>query len=270
MPSGVSLTGLAYVTNARQIGKSKVWFLDANFFLYRERDEKGEEKPVGICGALRYFNSPDFELAGMGLYFIHAWVGLPHSSYDLGNKESNDNRDIYEFVGDIQWMVPLHERVLGDAADDGPTVRLPRIDTEFPPYVMLSGLPFNIDKNAASFDMDIEQYTQISKGHQITMFPASCTIMNSPRWANTAKPVPFPEKYIHASGYLRAMEEKAVAGSSHSPRFKVDVDNVIWLGGTAPSTKRKDFDSTPSWVKSKARRTTDDGDAPSSSPSGTR
>jgi hypothetical protein len=178
-------------------------------------------------------------------------------------------------------------------------VRFPHIETEYPPYVVVSGLPFNIQKPSATFDIDIEQYTQLAKGSsQMTMFPASCTIIDSPRWSKVPKPVPFPEKYITASRYLAGVEDSEVQGSPHARRFKINLDNVIWLGNSpaaAPSTpgktlsllfsglllilffvvasssKRKEFDSTPSWVKAKnkAKRTIE-GDAPSSSPSGSR
>jgi hypothetical protein len=112
MPSGVSLTALAYLDNPRQVGRSKVWFFDANMFLSRDGD-----KTKGICGAVRYFNGSDLPFGDLGLYVIHAFVSsimlvlwllsnifqvdLPHDSYDFG---SNANKELYEFVGDIQWV----------------------------------------------------------------------------------------------------------------------------------------------------------------------
>ncbi|KAJ7883329.1 hypothetical protein B0H13DRAFT_1890414 [Mycena leptocephala] len=236
MPSGVSLTALTYFDNPHQVGRSKVWFFDASMFLSRDGN-----KTNGICGAVRYFNGSDLPFDDLGLYVINAFVGLPHDAYDLG---SNANKELYDFVGDIQWLIPLHEHVLSDVAGENPDVRFPHIETEYPPYVVISGLPFNIQKPSATFNIDIEQYTQIAKGSQMMVFPASCTIINSPRWSKVPKPVPFPEKYITTSGYL------AVASSS---------------------SKCKEFDSTPSWVKAKnkAKRTIE-GDAPSSSPGGSR
>ncbi|KAJ7037145.1 hypothetical protein C8F04DRAFT_1332779 [Mycena alexandri] len=282
MPSGVSLTSLAYLTNPRQVGKSKVWFFDANMFLRREAGEEGE-RTVGTCGALRYFNSSDLEFDDEGVYVIHAWVcpiGLSNLSYDVGE---NANKDLYDFVGDIQWLIPLHKQVLGEEAGEEPTIRLPKINMEYSPYVVLSGLPFNIDKPAAKFDIDIEQYTQTAKGGPMTVFPASCHIVDSPRWGKGTKPVPFPDKYVTASGYLTGVEDVNVPGSAHNRRFNVDVDNVIWLGNAPSATpatpaassssagKRKQvFDSTPSWVKAKTQRTKANADAPSSSPSGSR
>ncbi|KAJ7719706.1 hypothetical protein B0H16DRAFT_1739194 [Mycena metata] len=179
MPSANSLTAIAFLNNPRQVNRSKVWFFDVNLYL----SGTGEDAE-SICGACRCFNDKDlpFDNENAGVYLIHAWVGLPNDVCDLGANATGE----YDLVGDIQWLILLHEHTYGENADDAPTVRLPKIDLEYRPYLSLSGLPFNIDKPQAKFDMDIEQYTQISKGGPVTVFPASCSIIDSPRWAKPA------------------------------------------------------------------------------------
>ncbi|KAJ6535290.1 hypothetical protein DFH09DRAFT_1091823 [Mycena vulgaris] len=285
MPSGISATGLAYLDNPRRlgIGNSKTFALDASMFLRRDGTEA-----KAITAVMRYFNGNDLDLSEPGVYVFNSWIGQPHNS----DKDIGDS--VCDFVGDIQWLMPLHEDTYnnrddydeassdnGEARPKAPPIlvdrRLPRIFTEYPLYVNFSGLAFNNDKDAGTFDMDIEQYTQISKGGPITVFPMSCWIKDSPRWAKSSsgKPVPYPGKFISASGYLVGVKDLQVAGSPHKRRFKIEVDNVVYLGSAPaanPSTpaasssahKRKAstaFDGTPAWVK---RHTNSDG--PSSSP----
>ncbi|KAF8156408.1 hypothetical protein K438DRAFT_2075638 [Mycena galopus ATCC 62051] len=128
-------------------------------------------------------------------------------------------------------------------------------NTEYRAYVGFSGLAFNSDKPAGKFDIDCEQYTQIAKGGPITVFPASCLVINSPRWKDDAKPVPFPNKFISASGFLVGVEDRTVSGSPHRRRFVIHVDNVIFLGSNAaaaPSTPSS-RSSVPSGNKRKRR-----------------
>ncbi|KAJ7306707.1 hypothetical protein DFH08DRAFT_824660 [Mycena albidolilacea] len=107
---------------------------------------------------------------------------------------------------------------------------MPRIKTDYGAYVNFCGLPFNGNKATGKFDIDCEQYTQISKGGPTTVFPASCWIIDSPRWARDKKPMPFSNKFVSASGFLVGAEKRAVPGSPHSQHFLIDVDNVIYLG----------------------------------------
>ncbi|KAJ7824579.1 hypothetical protein B0H13DRAFT_2375414 [Mycena leptocephala] len=276
MPSGNNWFGMAYLTNPRQVGKSKTWFFTASMFLRAEGE--GEEKIThGISGCLRYFDE--------GLLILFLSVGQNNSEYDLGPGLSDADKKDYAFVGDIIWLIPLHEIVYPEVDADSiastpdndkplePEVRIPKINTEHPPYIVFSGLPFNGNKEKGTFDIDIGQYTQLSKGGPLTVLPASCSIIDSPRWHNK-KPVPYPGKFVSASGHVVAMENKQVNGSPHKKRFKIMVDNVVYLGNnnepstpaTSSSSKRKippTFDGTPSWVKRH-----NNGGAPSSSPSG--
>ncbi|KAJ6632037.1 hypothetical protein B0H10DRAFT_2206447 [Mycena sp. CBHHK59/15] len=215
MPSGVSLTGMALLDNPRQQGKSKTWFFDANMFLSWDGNNT-----TGISGCLHYFNVNDLQFRPAGLYIVHAWVGQMNQAYNLG---ANVDKDSYDFVGDIQWLIPLHEELEADAqssdADGGelsePALCMPKINTEYRPYVTFSSVAFNTNKPVGKFDLDAEQDTLIAKGGPTTVFPVSSWIIDSPRWANTAKPVPFPEKFVTAAGHLVAVENLEVPGSAY-------------------------------------------------------
>ncbi|KAJ7480357.1 hypothetical protein B0H11DRAFT_2233485 [Mycena galericulata] len=306
MPGGVSLTGLAFLTNPHRVGSSKTWYFDVSMFL-------GSSGAPSTCGRLRYFNTGDrLNFGPVGVYFVHTWVGQMNDKCDLQLTDKKETEkalagNIYDFVGDIQWLIPVHEDIIPDPTSDTddmqvsdsddpqpeddkansedkvetPTIRMPKIDTEHRPYVTMSGVAINGNKPAATFDMDVDQYTQFAK---VLTFPASCWIIDSPRWKdNNSKPVPFQGKYVTVSGYLVGVEDKTVEGSQHKCRFKIEVDNVIYLGSTpsaaTPSTpapppssapkKRPVYDNTPSWVGVK-RSHTDSGGPPSSSPSTSR
>ncbi|KAJ7895131.1 hypothetical protein B0H14DRAFT_2558716 [Mycena olivaceomarginata] len=292
MPSGVSMTGLAFLTNPQRVGRSLTWMFDASFYLNVTKDEEGKDVVNGTCGCLRYFNTgSELDFSQVGLYVVHAWVGQSAAGYSLG--EDIDHAD-YDFVGDIQWLMPLHEeedtREGGDSAsihssrdgeDPEPTeakLRMPKIKTDYRAYVNFCGLPFNGNKAAGKFDIDCEQYTQIAKGGPTTVFPASCWIINSPHWSPDKKPVPFSNRFISASGFLVGVEKRRVPGSPRTRCFIVDVDNVVYLGtnvtagratpaASSSNGKRKftptpSFDSTPNWVK----RHKNQSGAPSSSP----
>ncbi|KAJ7184070.1 hypothetical protein C8R46DRAFT_1026084 [Mycena filopes] len=138
---------------------------------------------------------------------------------------------------------------------------MPKINMEYVPYAVLSGLPFNINKDDAKFDIDIEQYTQTAKGGPYYSLPSLLQHRRLPALGQGRQTCPFPRQDVSAPG------------SAHKRRFIIDIDNVIWLGNapssTTPATpgKRKQtFDAgTPSWVKAKAPKHRN-GDAPSSSP----
>jgi hypothetical protein len=99
--------------------------------------------------------------------------------------------------------------------------------------------PSTTTRRPESCDIDCEQYTQIAKGGPTTVFPMSCWIVDSPHWKTDAKPVPYGNRFISASGFLVGVEDCTVSGSAHKQRFIIDVDNVIYLGApttTAPAT----------------------------------
>jgi hypothetical protein len=111
-----------------------------------------------------------------------------------------------------------------------PEVRIPKINTEYLPYVVFSGLPFNGNKDKGTFDIDIGQYTQLSKGNLLTVLPASCLVIDSPPHWSSNIPVPYPENFVSASGHVVVTENKQVNGSPYENRFKIMADNVVHLG----------------------------------------
>jgi hypothetical protein len=110
---------------------------------------------------------------------------------------------------------PQGQRVQGDGA------LYAKADTKYWAYINICGLPFNNNKEARKFNINCEQYTQIAKGGPTTVFPMLCWIIDSPRWKTNAKPVPYGNRHILASGFLVRVEDHTVSGS---------VIDVIYLG----------------------------------------
>jgi hypothetical protein len=148
-------------------------------------------------------------------------------------------------------LIPLHEvheeqgeadtKEDGEAEESGEskirTIRLPQINTNFPPYLTICGIAFNTDKPKATFDIDAQQYTQFTSGY--AALPVSCTIMNSPRWThNDRKPTPFPNKYVKVTGFLTGRDIfHTIKSSPHKKRFTIDVDDVVFMGSATTTGK---------------------------------
>ncbi|KAJ7616893.1 hypothetical protein B0H17DRAFT_1220137 [Mycena rosella] len=296
-PSSAMMSGFVFVSNPRQLNKpSKVWVLDGEIYL--GLDDKGEEH--GLTLLLRYFNKEGYHFGEIGLYVLRGVIGQMRSHYDLGGSEFN--RSDYSFVVDVQEMIPLHQTDFAtsdadsvnsntdnaDSAESDPkepvaVITLPAINASVPPYFTLCGLPFNQIDAKATFDMDPQQYNQLGRDH--SCFPVSCWIADSPRYKDS-KPNPFPGKYAQISGHLKGVAEyPGIKGSAYQTRFKMDVDNVTFLGyapkGSTSSTPASSLTSqsqtpaakrpagsqagTPSWL-SKKKKGNDGNAAPSSSP----
>ncbi|KAJ7886743.1 hypothetical protein B0H13DRAFT_1889141 [Mycena leptocephala] len=126
---------------------------------------------------------------------------------------------------DYGFLIPLHKTVypevdlIASTSDNDnnkplePEVRIPKSI-----------------QNKGTFDIDIGQYTRLSKGDPLTVLPASCLIIDSPPHWPSNKPVPYPGKFDSASGHVVAMENKQVNGSPYENRFKIMADNVVHLG----------------------------------------
>ncbi|KAF8056976.1 hypothetical protein FPV67DRAFT_1677733 [Lyophyllum atratum] len=248
-PTGsASIVGIAILENPRPepitlkngtttTGKSIVF--DAQFYV---------NPSTTIVACLRYFNANDLAFGDIGHYFVYTTVakmvkGANIHSRDLGEED-------YHLVGDIQFLMP---------ADVD--------DLRVQPYVDICGLPKNIDRNDAAFDIHAPQYTAaLRENRDDSVFPARALIPDSPRYnKNNKKPVPSANTYVHIRGFIKRMEQD---DAGRPIRFFVDVDNITFLGhpttpaqSESPTTpdklgKRKlrgSFD-TPSPFASKRRK----------------
>ena len=90
------------------------------------------------------------------------------------------------------------------------------------PVVRVCGRPINIVQEAASFDMDVVQWTGFAKKHQ-GLFHWSGIIPDG--WKT--KPIPHPNssKLVSVIGTLDGVR---VAGTSK--RFQVEISSVVFLG----------------------------------------
>ncbi|KAJ7889154.1 hypothetical protein B0H14DRAFT_2561994 [Mycena olivaceomarginata] len=123
--------------------------------------------------------------------------------------------------------MPLHEKIIVEDGDGD--MDIASSDNGEPKAKESQGMVPCMPK-AGKFDIDWWIHH---------VFPISCWIVDSPRWKTDAKPVPYGNWFISASGFLVGVEDRTVSGSVHKQRFIIDVDNVIYLGApptTAPAT----------------------------------
>ncbi|KAJ7602264.1 hypothetical protein DFH06DRAFT_1259218 [Mycena polygramma] len=275
--SGTGLNVICYFQNPSQVGQSKVWLFDAHMCV-------GQKE---LIARLRVFNEWDFVFGDIGLYSVNAWVARMDDKFELG--DGARPRKDYALIGDVQTLIPLHEMVTekNDDNEEVAVVRLPSINIDFLPYLIVTGPAFNPNKDTATFDMDIRPYLQAANNGYAS-FPLSCNIPNSGRWkSNDTKPMPFGNKPVYVAGFLTGISTfDKIKGSAHKTRFTMDVIDIRFMGTTtgvaaAPSTPAvvlpvtpSSSQGTPSWLSrdTKKRKVDDSGDAPSSSPgpSGTR
>ncbi|KAJ7657059.1 hypothetical protein B0H17DRAFT_1337905 [Mycena rosella] len=260
--SSATLTGIAFLRNPKQVGKSKTWIFEGSIYLVV--DDSGQER--GVTLLMCYFNDEDFYFGPAGVAHVSGSIAKMRPDFDLGSTEFD--HDDYPFVVDVDQLIPLHEttfETMNTADNSGkdkvvtpkePTVRLPQIKMSFRPHLIICGLPSNLNDIKSTFDMDAEMYTQFGRAY--CPFPVSCWIIDS-------------------VAYLR---EEADAFP-----WEMDVTNVAYLGfapkaaGNAkfstPSTpapsqtaKREQnfIAGTPSWVSNKKHKGNDGSAALSSSP----
>ncbi|KAJ7670456.1 hypothetical protein B0H17DRAFT_1141812 [Mycena rosella] len=241
--TSATLSGVVFLRNPRRLGRSKTWFFDGAMYL--DVDERGEEQ--GIILLMRYLNKEDHYFGEIGVANVKGNICEMSSKFDLGGKDFHV--DDYSFAVDIQEMIPIHETMFetsdnGDKDTDNsdettetrkePVVRLPQINTLFPPYLTICGLPYNRNPAKATFDIDAEMYTQFRPGH--SPFPVSCWIIDSRRWTSVAKkPMPFEGKYAQVTGYL----------SGVGKCFQINVGNVTFMGNAPSSSNTGTPSSTP-------------------------
>ncbi|KAF9536723.1 hypothetical protein CPC08DRAFT_811136, partial [Agrocybe pediades] len=143
----------------------------------------------------------------------------------------------YDFVGDIQWILPLTDPSLSieDSmqGDDGSVFS---IDPSHKAYIHVSGLALNCNKDKSMFELDIEHYISSMKDIKSSSSsksskpraPITCYIPDSPRY-KVAKPMPYNKCYVSVSGFLT--DVLYVTGTTDLVnRFFIEVDNIVFLG----------------------------------------
>jgi len=273
--SFASITALCILGNARQIGRSKSVMFDAQIYV-------GSAENEAILGALRYFNGDDTVFPDEGMYMVYATVAHTDPAVEIYPSELYKKAD-YSLMGDITWLL-----LLGPTQGPGSELTA-SINPCRRAYVHVTGPAYQANTEAATFQVDAEQYIatvkdandQRPKANAIKpIFPTFCFIPDGPRWKNRKKPVPYNKRFVFVSGYLAGITS-SLEKNVIQERFKIEVDNVAFLGThvppAEPSTPAVDGSSeqTPAPVSKKfrysyktpAKRALGDSDV-SSSPAG--
>ena len=112
-------------------------------------------------------------------------------------------------------------------------------------YVHISGAVNNVNKESATFKLDVEHYISAfrdlndsnSKPTGIKpIAPFTCGF--SSRYQNRKKPVPFDRRYVSISGFLTDVTYKPNSELDIVERFMVSIDHIAFLGqqSTIPNT----------------------------------
>ncbi|KAJ7143012.1 hypothetical protein C8R44DRAFT_866262 [Mycena epipterygia] len=149
----------------------------------------------------------------------------------------------YAFIGDLKQFYPVD--VAGGLDQRG--------------YMHLTGLVTASDKDVATFEMDLEQYTlaysdtkrlaeEAAKEAETTVvartpmlvFPVLGVFGDSPCYKSAKKPVPWINRIVLIGGFLTGISEKLSDNGAIKQRFIVEVDNVTFLASvpgpkTAPA-----------------------------------
>ncbi|PPR01846.1 hypothetical protein CVT24_001734 [Panaeolus cyanescens] len=260
----VSIYGVVGLANPRVLSGTKTIVFDAQLYLGPGDDDQ----PRFLLGSLRYFNAKNLVFSeSPQLYSIYSTFACKTPSAELSPSESFTN-DEYCFVGDIQTIIPLGPpgprflaqdidtlrtslgQTESDCDDDmyaAPEIPTFEIDARQTPIVILAGVATNIQSDAGTFSLEIEQYISCmksnivktsttasvsSKAVQTTSF--SCFIPDSPRYRN-GKPMPRGKRYVIVFGFLTdliASAQKRKLGLIDS--FEVEVNNVVFCGQFLP------------------------------------
>ncbi|KAJ6623255.1 hypothetical protein B0H10DRAFT_2182921 [Mycena sp. CBHHK59/15] len=273
--SYATISALSILENPRKASPRTTVF-DSLIFIGSPSLEK-------IQGSLRYYAEDDAAYPDAALYYIVFSVAKMEKGIKVFTDDAAEQAE-YNFVGDIKTITLI------TACD---TTAFTEIDVAQRAYVNVCGAVTRSDTNAATFTLDAEQYTSAfaeqakhaaETGTVFTaksVFPVIGFFPDSPRYKNK-KPVPWVKRFVSFGGYLSGVSA-ALEGETLFERFRVEVDNIAFLGtytplastptstaaasgsGGASSSKRPRFSYTQ-----KRRRNDDDdtnGGAPTSSPS---
>jgi len=110
----------------------------------------------------------------------------------------------------------------------------------FTPYVEICGTVDTVDDLARAFRINAHQYVaslKTSDQNQSQKFqsvmPVECVIPDTARWKKSTSGKKFivqPHRYVNVSGSIIGRTTKKVGEKNMTERFRVEVDNIIFLG----------------------------------------
>ncbi|KAJ7850356.1 hypothetical protein B0H13DRAFT_1905718 [Mycena leptocephala] len=241
-----------------------------------------------VLGSIRYYSEAERAYPDIGMYHVIAAIAKMEKGINVFTEDPAEQAE-YSFVGDI--------KTLGLISDDPTSALFRSIDLGILcPYIFASGAVTRSDNNAGTFTLDPEQWTNAFNDHakvQATessaapplksVFPVIGFFPETARYKK--KPVPWVKQYVSFGGYLSGIAS-SLEGETMQERFRVEVDNIAFLGvytplastpspaltastsgasGSSAGSKKARF--SYSSFNQKRRRDDDSSDGPSSSPS---
>jgi len=230
------MTAVAAVGNPRNVPGSKKLILDVQIYV-------GSEKCESLLGALSYFNGSDmvFDNDDVALYLIYSTFSRFETGAEIHPTQISPSK--YDFVGDIQWIIPLTPPSSGSDIDCSSF----SIDPRQRAYLHVSGVALNCQKPLGTFDIDPEHYISILKDVKAKskplkpVAPISCFIPDSPRYKQ-GKPVPYNRRYVAVSGFLTDVTHKPDSVDIVQ-RYQLKVENIVFLGQQSGATVPNSLDS---------------------------
>ncbi|KAF7372299.1 hypothetical protein MVEN_00090000 [Mycena venus] len=212
--SSITLHGVAALENPRVIPtkdgkKGKMTVLDGQLFL--------PSSEPALIGSFHFFNENNLDLPDVGCYSIGVRIARTTPTVEVYSKTLAPVD--YHVIGDIFSLIPL-----------GST---DKFDLRHLSSIAICGVPTNIDRDNATFDLNAEQYLHATRSSEA--FPTQCIIPNSPKFKNY-KPIPSKGKSVSVTGFLTGLERNEDKTVKY---FIVDVDTVTFLGQPAGSTAPK-------------------------------
>lgn len=112
--------------------------------------------------------------------------------------------------------------------------------------MQIAGPASDVDEKEAKFCVKAEQWTSFLKDTKSPtstsksnstrpLFPASCTIKDSPRYQSTKKPIPRNGVYISMSGYLTGVKREE---NGNIEEFSIHVVNMVFMGRHIPLARQ--------------------------------
>jgi len=108
------------------------------------------------------------------------------------------------------------------------------IDACKPPFIHLTGVASNCQKETGTFVLEVEQYMSCLKssnqdpGNAKPVSTFSCYIPDSPKYKN-GKPTPFNKRYVSMSGFLTDVTMQR-GKPDQIESFKIEVVNIVFCG----------------------------------------
>lgn len=125
--------------------------------------------------------------------------------------------------------------------DDPGGIGIPGLDASSPPYMHVTGVAIEPSQQNATFKVDVDQFTTTFAAFKAcnpdatSILPVMAHVPDTPRWKKK-KPIPWNNRYVTFAGHLRGVTS-TLENESVVERFKVDIDNISFLGNYVPIAK---------------------------------